>query len=60
MLPQTDEKLAKNVQGDVVLLDQHQTELRRLDKEIDRIQAKLPSGGKKYSIYIHPIIITAT
>uniref|UniRef100_A0A1B6C3H1 Zinc-hook domain-containing protein n=2 Tax=Clastoptera arizonana TaxID=38151 RepID=A0A1B6C3H1_9HEMI len=41
--PRSDEVLAKSVLGDAVLLDQHLSELRKLDKEIDKIQSKLPS-----------------
>lgn len=43
---QVDESMAKNIQGDVALLDQHQTELRKLDKEITKLQEKLPQAGK--------------
>ena len=44
--PQTDKKLAETVQPDVVLLDQHHTELQKLQREIDRLEAKLPAGSK--------------
>lgn len=43
--PQSDEGMAKSIQGDVALLDQHQNELRRLDKEINKLLARLPKGG---------------
>lgn len=44
--PQTDKKLAETVQPDVVLLDQHHTELQKLQREIDILEAKLPAGSK--------------
>ena len=44
--PQTDKKLAETVQPDVVLLDQHHTELQKLQREIDRLEAKLPARSK--------------
>lgn len=46
MEPQIDKKMAETVQPDVVLLDQHHTELQRLQREIDRLEAKLPAGSK--------------
>lgn len=48
--PQADEILAKKIQGDVVLLDQLQTEIRKLDKEIEKLDAKLPPGGSGRSL----------
>lgn len=50
--PQTDEILAKKIQGDIVLLDQLQTEIRKLDKEIEKVEAKLPSGGENYLLFL--------
>lgn len=48
--PQSDEILAKKIQGDVVLLDQLQTEIRKLDKEIEKVEAKLPPAGSSRSL----------
>lgn len=42
--PQTDKKLAETMQPDVVLLDEHHTQLQKLQREIDRLEAKLPAG----------------
>ncbi|XP_046664938.1 DNA repair protein RAD50 isoform X1 [Homalodisca vitripennis] len=43
--PQTDEAMAKNIQGDVALLDQQQNELRKLEREVNKLQERLPQGG---------------
>lgn len=43
--PELDESMAKNIQGDVALLDQHQSDLHKLDKEISKLQERLPQGG---------------
>lgn len=48
--PQLDKKLAETVQPDVVLLDQHHTELQKLQREIDRLEAKLPAGKSSRSM----------
>lgn len=48
--PQADKKLAETVQPDVVLLDQHHTELQKLQREIDRLEAKLPAGSKQKTL----------
>ncbi|GFG30387.1 hypothetical protein Cfor_05842, partial [Coptotermes formosanus] len=48
--PQADKKLAETVQPDVVLLDQHHTELQKLQREIDRLEAKLPAGRSSRSM----------
>jgi hypothetical protein len=45
MEPQADKVMAEKVQPDVVLLDQHYTELQKLQREIDRLEAKLPVGS---------------
>lgn len=43
--PQSDEGMAKSIQGDVALLDQHQNDLRKLEKEINKLLERLPKGG---------------
>lgn len=45
-MPQADESMAKSIQGDVALLDQHLNELRKLDREIAKLQERLPQGGE--------------
>ncbi|KAK9503124.1 hypothetical protein O3M35_011757 [Rhynocoris fuscipes] len=45
--PQSDEALAKSIQSDVVLMEQHYAESRRLAREIQKLEAKLPPGNKK-------------
>jgi phage shock protein A len=45
MEPQADKAMAEKVQPDVVLLDQHHIELQKLQREIDRLEAKLPAGS---------------
>jgi hypothetical protein len=45
MEPQADKAMAEKVQPDVVLLDQHYIELQKLQREIDRLEAKLPAGS---------------
>ncbi|KAG8306061.1 DNA repair protein rad50 [Homalodisca vitripennis] len=37
--------MAKNIQGDVALLDQQQNELRKLEREVNKLQERLPQGG---------------
>jgi hypothetical protein len=44
--PEADKKLAETVQPDVVLLDQHHTELQKFQCEINILEAKLPAGSK--------------
>jgi predicted RNase H-like nuclease (RuvC/YqgF family) len=46
MEPQADKEMAEKAQPDVVLLDQHHTELQNLQREIERLEAKLPAGSK--------------
>lgn len=46
MGPQTDKEIAEKVQPDVVLLDQHHMELQNLQRDIERLEAKLPAGSK--------------
>ncbi|XP_066998593.2 DNA repair protein RAD50 [Anabrus simplex] len=50
MGPQADEDMAKSIQSDVVLMDQCQVELRRLDREVEKIQARLPAGASSRSL----------
>lgn len=45
--PKAKEQMAKDIQGDVVRIDQLQTELRRIDKEVQELQAKMPSGSSR-------------
>jgi hypothetical protein len=45
MEPQADKAMAEKVQPDVVLLDQHYMELQKLQREIDKLEAKLPAGS---------------
>lgn len=54
MDPQADKVMAEKVQPDIVLLDQHYIELQKLQREIDRLEAKLPAGStwKKFSFLI--------
>ena len=54
--PQAAEALAKKIQGDVFLLDQLQTEIRKLNKEIEKLEVKLPSGGN-YIVFLFKKII---
>jgi TolA-binding protein len=44
--PQADKQLAETLQPDVVLLDQHHSDIQDLQREIDRREAKLPAGSK--------------
>jgi uncharacterized small protein (DUF1192 family) len=46
MEPQADKAMAEKVQPDVVLLDQHHVELQKLQREIDRLEGKLPAGSR--------------
>ncbi|XP_075232896.1 DNA repair protein rad50 isoform X2 [Lycorma delicatula] len=43
---QSDEQLARSVQSDAIAIDQKQTELQNLQREIDELQNKLPVTGK--------------
>ncbi|PSN52933.1 hypothetical protein C0J52_03635 [Blattella germanica] len=43
-LPQADKDRAERIQPDIVLLDQHHKELKKLEQEIERLEAKLPPG----------------
>jgi hypothetical protein len=43
--PEADKAMAEKVQPDVVLLDQHHVELQKLQREIDRLEGKLPAGS---------------
>lgn len=54
MEPQADKVMAEKVHPDVVLLDQHYIELQKLQREIDRLEAKLPAGStwKKLNLLI--------
>ena len=54
--PQTDKKLAEAVQPDVVLLDQNHTELQKLQREIDRLEAKLPAGSKWKTLIFYVLL----
>ncbi|XP_047104436.1 DNA repair protein RAD50-like, partial [Schistocerca piceifrons] len=45
--PKAKEQMAKDIQGDVVRIDQLQTELRRIDKEIQELQSKMPTGSSR-------------
>lgn len=42
--PQSDEAVARSMQSDIVLLEQHFVESRRLGREIQKLEAKLPPG----------------
>jgi hypothetical protein len=57
IVPQTDKKVAETVQPDVVLLDQHHTELQKLQREIDILEAKLPAGSKWNSLKFTYLIL---
>jgi hypothetical protein len=60
MEPQADKAMAEKVQPDVVLLDQHHVELQKLQREIDRLEGKLPAGSTwnklKYPFYCKVIV----
>uniref|UniRef100_A0A069DZS5 DNA repair protein RAD50 n=2 Tax=Panstrongylus megistus TaxID=65343 RepID=A0A069DZS5_9HEMI len=45
--PQSDEAIAKSMQSDIVLLEQYFAESRRLAREIQKLEAKLPPGNKR-------------
>uniref|UniRef100_T1HS80 DNA repair protein RAD50 n=1 Tax=Rhodnius prolixus TaxID=13249 RepID=T1HS80_RHOPR len=45
--PQSDEAVARSMQSDIVLLEQHFVESRRLGREIQKLEAKLPPGNKR-------------
>jgi chromosome segregation ATPase len=45
MEPQADKAMAEKVQPDVVLLDQHHIELQKLQRDIERLETKLPAGS---------------
>uniref|UniRef100_A0A1B6KQF5 Zinc-hook domain-containing protein n=1 Tax=Graphocephala atropunctata TaxID=36148 RepID=A0A1B6KQF5_9HEMI len=50
MGPQSDETVAKSIQGDVALWDQHMNELRKLEREVNKLQERLPQGGSGKSL----------
>ncbi|PNF31007.1 hypothetical protein B7P43_G02060 [Cryptotermes secundus] len=50
MEPQADKVMAEKVQPDIVLLDQHYIELQKLQREIDRLEEKLPAGRSSRSM----------
>ncbi|XP_014249009.1 DNA repair protein RAD50 [Cimex lectularius] len=45
--PQCDEAMAKGMQSDIVLLEQLISESRKLDREIQKLSAKMPAGTKR-------------
>lgn len=45
--PETDESLAKGIQSDIVLLEQHLAESRRITREIQKLEANMPPGNKR-------------
>lgn len=42
-----NEESAKNIQGDIVLLEQLSSDLKKIDKEIQKLELKLPSGSQR-------------
>ncbi|XP_069688803.1 DNA repair protein RAD50 isoform X2 [Periplaneta americana] len=48
--PQADKEMAEKVQPDVVLLDQHYADLQKTQKEIERLEARLPAGNSSRSM----------
>ncbi|KAL1131477.1 hypothetical protein AAG570_011094 [Ranatra chinensis] len=45
--PQTDETLAKSIQGDIILLEQYISECKQISRDIQKIESKLPSGSNR-------------
>lgn len=48
--PETDVSLGKGILSDIVLLEQHSADLRRIDREIAKLEANMPPGKYTYSL----------
>lgn len=57
MEPQADKEMAEKVQPDVVLLDQHYSEIQNLQREIERLEAKLPAGSEWNVSHLLPVVL---
>ncbi|XP_014291153.1 DNA repair protein RAD50.L isoform X2 [Halyomorpha halys] len=45
--PETDVSLGKGILSDIVLLEQHLADLRRIDREIAKLEANMPPGSTR-------------
>lgn len=50
--PETDEALAKRIQSDIVLLEQHLADSRRYARDIKKLEANMPKGILKEFILL--------